>query len=363
MRWLGKLAVVVLLSIGMVFAVGCSGNDRAEGRIVVDGLGREVIVPETIETIVATGSSPRMIAYMGLSDKVVGASGMDWESVTPMTAYAYVNKEKWEDLPVVGSDAFGNTDYYPEVMIEAGPDVIFTTWSEDIANDIENKTGIPVVVLPEGTLFGEDYNQALRIIGETTGEEARAEEVIGYIDDVLADLDNRTKNIDESDRPTVISAAATYNGAKGIDGIRPNDPLLKALNANNPAEDEDYGTVLGIQVDKEQILLWDPDYIFCDFTGVPIVKEDFRENPSYYEELKAYKEGNIYQHPSSTSYFTNVELPLATGYFIGKTLYPSEFADVNIDDKVDEIIEFMLGEENYSQDIKDYGGYYQKLRL
>ncbi len=358
-----KFKVLVLLILSMTILItGCGSQEDTEGRTITDAAGREVIVPEDVERIIATGSSPRMISYMRLEDKVVGASGMDWENVTPMTTYAYVNKEKWKDLPVVGSDAFGNTDYYPETMIEADPDVIFTTWTEDIAEDIQTKTGVPVVVLPEGVLFGDDYNEALRLIGKVTKEEERAEEIIDFIDGVLADLGTRTKDIPEEDKPSVISAAATYNGAKGIDGIRPNDPLLTALNANNPAENEEYGTTLGVQVDKEQILLWDPDYIFCDFTGVPLVKQDEKENPRFYEELTAYEENQMYQHPSSTSYFTNVELPLCTGYFIGKTLYPDEFSDVNIDEKTDEIIEFMLGAENFSDTLKDYGGYYEEIK-
>ncbi len=354
------LVITVVLAMGLIIT-GCTTDSEDEAtKVVVDALGREVTVPEDIDRILATGSSPRMIAYMGLSDKVVGTSGMDWESVTPMTAYAYVNQDAWEELPLVGRDNNGTT-YYPEMMIETAPDVIFSSWSEDIINDIEEKTGVPVVAIPYGTLFGEDYNEALRIIGETTDTEDRAEEIITYIDGVLVDLDDRTKDIPDSEKPSVISAAATYNGAKGIDGIRPNDPLLTALNANNPAYDESYGNQLGVQVDKEQIIEWNPDYIFCDYTGVEILKDDYAENPAYYEELTAFNNGNMYIHPSSTSYMTNVELPLATGYYIGKTLYPEAFEDIDIDEKTDEIVEFMLGEENYSDTLKEFGGYYGDL--
>ncbi len=346
----------------LMLATGCNNEiENQQGRIIVDAMGREVHVPEKINKIVATGSAPRMIAYMGLEEKVVGFSGLDWENITPMTAYAYTKKDVWEDLPIVGSDAYGNTEYYPESIIEVDPDVIFTTWSEEIANEIETKTNIPVIILPEGTLFGDDYDEALRLIGEACYEEERAEEVINYIDSILNDLDNRTKNIPDNDKPTVISAAATYNGPKGIDGIRPNDPVLKALNAKNLAYNEEYGNKLGVQVDKEQILIWDPEYIFCDYEGVPLVLQDYEKNEEYYKELKAFENQKIYQHPSSTSYFTNVELPLCTGYFIGKILYPEEFSDIDIDEKVDEIVEFMLGAEGYSEVLKEYGGYYEEI--
>ena len=80
-----------------------------ETRTITDALGREVTVPATVEKIIPLGNTPRMITYLGLADKVVGYSGMDPEKVTPLVAYAYVNSERWADVPIVGTDAAGNT--------------------------------------------------------------------------------------------------------------------------------------------------------------------------------------------------------------------------------------------------------------
>ena len=116
--------------------------------------------------------------------------------------------------------------------------------------DIETKTNIPVIAVGQGTLFGEDYEQSLRILGEVCGVEERAEELIEYINATLADLNARTADIAEEDRPTVLSAAATFKGAHGIEGVRINDPVLSAINANNIAADSTLGNATAVEVDR-----------------------------------------------------------------------------------------------------------------
>ena len=360
-----RRSVAVILMVGMILSLiaGCGGENGMQfsgpTHIVVDALGREVELPVKIDRIVPLGNTPRMITYLGLADKVVGYSGMDLDAVTPLTAYAYANKERWKDVSIVGTDSGGNTDYYPEQIIAAQPDVILCSYTEDIVNDLEAKTGIPVIAVGMGTLFADDYDEALRILGKSCGVEDRAEAVIAFIDSCLADLDERTAHIPEMQKPTVLSAAATFKGIRGIEGVRLQDPVLDAIHGNNIAAGS--GGADAATVDREQILAWNPDYIFCDFGGVGLVKEDEKSDPAFYSQLTAYGQGQIYQHPSSNSYYSNLEISLLNCYFIGMTLYPTEFADVNFEKKAGEIFGFLLGCENYLAQLEDYGAYYGRI--
>lgn len=350
------LLLSLLLSLAACGAKETDPSSTSETRTVTDALGREVVLPAKVERIVPLGNTPRMITYLGLADKVVGIGGMKWDDVTPLTAYAYAMKELWKDLPIVGTDSMGNTDYYPEQIISVQPDVILCTYTEDIVKDIETKTGIPVVAVSMGTLFAEDYDQSLRILGEACGVSERAEEVIAFIDTCLTDLQTRTADIPENEKPTVLSAAATFKGVHGIEGVRLSDPVLDVIHANNIAA-QDGGSDAAI-VDREQILAWDPDYIFCDFGGVALVREDEASDPGFYAQLKAYNDGRIYQHPSTTSYFSNLEIPLVNCYYIGSVLYPERFADVDISAKAEEIFSFLLGYENFMGELEAIGAYY-----
>jgi iron complex transport system substrate-binding protein len=296
-----------------------------------------------------------MIVYLGLADKVVGLGGMDAAGITPVTAYAFACKDLWADLPLCGTDAAGATDYYPDEIISVQPDVIFCTYTEELADDIQRQTGTPVVVVAMGTLFGEDYEQSLRILGEVCGVEDRAEEVISYIRACLDDLNTRTAGIPDADKPTVLGAAATFKGMHGIDGVYTKYAVFTAINANDVTEgiSETSG---GVLVDKEQIIGWDPQIIFFDASGVPLVEQDYGQNPDFYAHLTAVTEGNLYQYPNSTSYYSNVEIPNVICYYVAGILYPEQFSDFVFEDKASEIFEFFLGDGDYLSKL-DASGY------
>lgn len=329
-------------------------------QIVVDSLGREVEVPLEVNRIVALSNVPRMVVFLGLADKVVGYSGMEPDKVTPQTAYAYAAKDIWADVPIVGTDAGGNTDYYPEQIIAVQPDVILCGYAQEAAEQLYAQTGIPVVSVALGNLFQEDYNEALRLIAKVCGVEDRAEEVINYINTCLEDLDARTRDIPDDEKPSCLSAAATFKGAHGIEGVRVNDQVLAAVNANDVTAGQAEGEK-SMEVDLEQILAWNPDFIFCDYGGVKLVQNNAAENPDFYAQLTAYNENQIYQYPSSTSYYSNVEIPLASSYFVGKLLYPEQFADIDVTEKANEIFKFFLGVDNYMEILENSGSGYTTI--
>lgn len=367
------IALVLLLSV-FVFA-GCTSSEepktdtnqkseQSDTRKVVDALGREVEIPATVEKIVPLGNTPRMVVYLGLAENVVGVGGMQRDNITPLTAYAYATKDTWADLPLVGTDAAGATDYYPEQIISVQPDVILCTYTAELADEIQDKTGIPTIAVPQGTLYQDDYKQAFRILGEVCGVDDRAEEVIAYIDDSLADLNKRTADVPDSDKPSVIGAAATFKGAHGIEGVYVDYPVFSAIHANNVADDAPItGDSMAVTVDKEQILGWNPDIIFLDAGNVNLVREDLAANQDFYDKLSAYNSGSIYQYPNSTSYYSNVEVPIANSYYVGSLLYPEQFKDVDVEKKASEIFEFFLGDPDYLSKLEAEGYGYGKVEL
>ncbi len=358
------LILVAILLVGVL--CGCADDSgRIPGgatRTITDMLGRKVEIPEKVETIVPLANTPRMITYLGLADRAVGIGGMSSDDIGPVTAYAYANRELWADLPLVGTDAMGATDYYPEEIIKVNPDLILCSYTRELADEIQTKTGIPVVAVPMGTLFGEDYEEALRLLADVCGVPERAETVITFINDCLKDLEARTAGVPERDKPTVLGAAATFKGAHGIEGVYVKYTVFETIAANDVTAgiSEKSGAVL---LDKEKIIEWDPEYIFLDSSGVDIVKTDYRENPDFYAHLSAVKEHKVYQYPSSTSYYSNVEIPLVNSYYVGTIVFPEQFADIEFEEKANEIFEFFLGAKNYIEEFDASGTGYGKVTL
>lgn len=366
-----KKTLYIILAIALALSLVACGRqapaevtDNADTKVITDALGREVTVPTEVDAIVVLGNTPRMATYLGLADKVVGYSGMDADRITPLTAYAYVTKDDWADVSVVGTDSMGNTSYNSEEIILTGADVIFCTATSDVADQLQRETGIPCVAVSQGTLFGEDFEQSLLTIADVCGVTERAEAIISYVDECFAELASRTADIPESNRHTVLSAAATFRGAHGIDGIRVNDPVMLSVNAVNLADaDAESDAANSYTVDKEQILTWDPEYIFMDSGGVSLVRQDYADHPEFYAELDAFRNGRMYQYPSSTSYYDNMEISLANCYYVGSVLYPEQFANVDFEAKAGEIFDFFLGEPDYVNTLADYGAYYGTVDL
>lgn len=332
-------------------------------RLVIDAVGRSVEIPSQVERIVPLGNTPRMITYLGLADKVVGIGECEIAS-SPIHAYAWVNRQNWSDLPNSGTDALGETAYYPEEIILAKPDLILCSYTADVADNIQKQTGIPTISVPQGTLFGEDYELALRLLGDVCGVSERAKSVIDTINNNLTNLRERVKSIDPGDKTSVLAAGATFKGSHSIDGVYTNYAVFELLSANDvAAEISSQSGASGVMVDKEQILLWNPEMIFFDAGSMDLVRNDYSSNPNYFEQLQAVQNGALYQWPNSTWHWTNVEIPLVTAYYVGALLYPEAFADLNFEEKASEIFDFFLGEPNYLAILEEAGAGYGKVNL
>lgn len=365
-----KKSIISILIIALavcIFAVGCGKSEAPEPpesatRTITDSAGRTVEIPLTVEKIVPLGNTPRMVAYLGLANKVVGIGGMAADKITPVTAYAYANKDLWKNLPLVGTDAAGATDYYPEQIISVNPDVVLCSYTKELADEIQTKTGIPVITVPMGTLFGKDYEDALRLLGDVCGAKDRAEEVISYINDSLQDLASRTSNVPDENKPSVLGAAATFKGAHGIEGVYFKYAVFEAISANDVTKGIS-DKASGVLIDKEKIIDWDPQYIFFDSGGVNLVKIDYAKNPDFYAQLKAVQDENLFQYPSSTSYYSNVEIPIVNSYYVASILYPEQFKDIVFKDKANQIFEFFLGADDYLSNLENAGAGYSKVNI
>ena len=366
-----KKLLSLLLAIIMVFTLCACGSDnndtadngrKSETRPITDAVGRTVEVPVSVERIVPLGNTPRMISYLGLADKVVGIGECEIAE-SPIQAYAYPYADAWSKLPNCGTDAMGETAYYPEEIILAAPDVILCTYTADVADNIQTQTGIPTVAVPQGTLFGEDYEQALRILADVCGVSERAEELISFINGCLDDLKARTADIPDDNKPTVLGAGATFKGSHSIDGVYIDYPVFEILSAKDAAADASLSGSMGVMVDREKILQWNPDIIFFDAGSMGLVKADYKETPGYFEQLDAVKNGKLYQWPNSTWHWSNVEIPLVSAYYTGILLYPEAFADVDFEEKASEIFEMFLGDPNYLSVLENAGAGYGQVSL
>ena len=333
-------------------------TDAAGTRLITDSEGREVEIPEKVESIVCLNvGALRYTCYMQAQDLVIGVE--DYEKEQSISrGYNYVNFELFQDLPVVGN----NGEHYPEEIISADPDVIvMSAYDDSDADSLQEKTGIPVVVVPgSDSMMDEGAYETFRIMGELYGKEDRAQELLDYMDSIKEDLETRTADVAEEDKLTAYVAGVSYKGAHGFEGTEAGYGPFAAINAKNLADET--GQTGPFDIDLEQVLAWDPDVIFVDFNGLNLVNEDYASNPEYYEQLTAVQEGRVYSQISFRSSASNLDTALADTYYAASVLYPEQFADVDPEEKAAEIFEMLLG-ENFYEDLKANGYEFRQITI
>ncbi len=336
----------------------------SETRVVKDMFDREVEIPAEVKTIVCLGSgAPRIAAYLGVTDMMVGAEDCDREPVTVRRDYSWSHHEELKDLPAVGSGGgSGQNNGYPEQIIELQPDVILAGFSAEAAEELQAQTGIPVISVRyfSKNFVDETFYQAARIFAEAVGAQERCEELLAFIDECKADLSARTAAYEEAEKPRVYTGAVTFSGRHGFTGTYANFGPFQAVGALNVADE--IPDVNYFETDFEQILVWDPDIIFLDPGNMDMVNDEYRTNPAYFETVRAVREGKVYTMPSFNNAGTNITYCLMDGYWAGMVLYPEAFADVTMEEIADRVLTFMLG-KNFYQDMIDGGLYYGTLTI
>lgn len=352
-------------------------------RTVTDVWNREVEIPYEVNSIICLGSmAPRFAAYLDVVDMLVGAEDSDISQMSARYDYSPVYHEQLKKLPSVGpGGGSGENNGYAEAIILVQPDVIIAGFNEDACDELQSQTGIPVVSVRYRTqgFIDEGFHRAMRVFAEVVGAEERCEEVLSYIEACRADLNGRTKDIADEDKPKAYTGAVTFNGRHGFAFTYVNFPAFTAVNAHNvadvflkertgeaaekaKAEGKAYIGNDGFEVDLEQIIAWDPDIVFLDPGNMDLVNDEYANNPGFFDSLRAIQEGQVYTMPSTNAAGPNVTYLLINAYYAGMTLYPEQFSDISLEAKAGEIMEVMLG-ENFFDRMQAEGLYYGTIAI
>lgn len=365
------LSLLLVLLMPALLLSGCGGTSgtketgtvptvaKVQKQKITDLMGREVELAIPVQKVVAIGPGAlRLVAYDEGASMVVGIEEIE-KKPSPGRSYmlAYPDLKK---LPSIGQ---GGPDTAPneESLVGVKPDVIFVSTLVDKAkaDQLQAKTGIPVVVLSYGNLatFDENLYRSLNMIGTIIGKEKRAQEVVAYFKQNENDLAERTKSVAEVEKVKVYVGAVSMKGAHGIESTQAKYPPLMFIGAKNVADETGKsGTVM---IDKEKLISWNPDILFLDAGGYALVTEDFKKNPAFYQSLSAVKKGQVYSQIPYNNYTTNIDTAFADAYYAGKIIFPEQFKDIDPIKKSDEIYQFLLGKSLYSDMDRDFGGFKQ----
>jgi iron complex transport system substrate-binding protein len=323
-------------------------------RTLTDMAGREVEVPASPERVIGIGTGAlRLLAYLDATDMVVGVENFETtDEKRPFRPYVVANPEI-ADLPPIGSRKSPD----PERMLAQEPDVVFWGYAKKKkADELQSKLGVPVVSVHQGDLnpaLRPTFFEALRLMGEVVGASDRADSLVEYTEDAVADMQARA--------PDAAGPSAYVGfmgrGKHGFTRTQPAYPPFTIVDANNVVEgiaDDELKGKKGspeVTVDPEQIIEWDPEYVFVD-----LGTESYNSlSDEEYQSITAIEEGNVHALFPNRDYSTNFGTVLANSYYVGSVLFPEQYDGVDPVAKADEVYETFLGEPIYDQLVETYG--------
>lgn len=314
-------------------------------RVVTDVLGRQIEIPAQVERIVGLNGASRFAVYAGAADKIVGLSELEIQG-DPAMPFAYAKHDVFSKCVAVSSGGSGDT-FYTEELVVLDPDVIIILTSEAAkADELQMQLETPVLAVNAKSFLDKQFQDSLLLIGDVAGTEGHAITVCSAIQGWVDDLNARTADIPDAEKPTVYNGAMGFRGPHGFEGTSANYPPFIAVNARNVADET--GEKGAFLVDLEQVTLWDPDIIFLNPSSMYLVNEDYATNAAFYDNLRAVQAGRVYSQVSFNYFYTNMELAIVDAYYAGMIIYPERFSDLEFNAKAEEIFSTMLGMEYLS---------------
>ena len=244
------LAVVMLL--GALAGCGSKETPAPEGseaakaaqsesgtRTVTDVTGREVEIASDIQTVACPGlPSTRMVVYAGAVDKIAGVTENEKMELA-CAPCSDVFHDKFFDLPSIGS-GWPNSEIYQEELVVLDPDAIILFTNEAAqADELQEQTGIPVLAVFATDFVDQDFVDTMNFLGNVFGTKAHTDELIAFVKDCIADLDGRTKDIPDDEKPTVYYGAVSFRGYNGIDATHAHYNPFEIIHAKNVADETD----------------------------------------------------------------------------------------------------------------------------
>lgn len=375
-RYIAIIAVLVVVIAGAVawFAIPRGNDDvnhNPDGETVTDALGREVVIPSTLENgIVTIGSSGplRFASMFDVYDDIIEVDKGDITDSRNGRGYSYAF-EYFRLDPKTQSHADNALDAKTaESIHEKNPSLVITNegiWNKDQVNFELLASDCTVVVLKDQQMqymtddqwgLADYFEFNVNLLGKVLDKEDRAKEVIAGIEDIIKDL----RSYNGASDIRVYVAGVTISGSNPLNATFPKyipftlNGITNAYNLGSTANK--------VELTEEQFTKLGMDMIVID----PSSSDKIKNTSSQYVLRYLYTINND-SDPSNDvpMYITfpivwdsiNYDCALASAYFTSHLVYGKLTLD-DVKEKVQHIFDVFYGEENAKHILDDMESFF-----
>lgn len=260
-----------------------------ETREFTDSTGRTVTIPYEITSIAVSGPLTQVYILPPAGDMLAGVSNSFADSAATYLP-DYVTQ-----LPELGQLYGGKGEMDLEALLAAAPDVVIDVGEakKTIVEDLDaltEQTGIPFLHIDATVATAPE---AYRQLGKLLGREEKAEELASWCERVYNRATEMMEKVDaDNARKTLLYCL----GDKGVNVLAEGSfhaETVNLMSRNLAVLEEVVSSGAGNEVDLEQILAWNPEYII------------FAPDSCYHEvaampewqSVEAVSSGHYYQTP------------------------------------------------------------------
>ncbi|SDB22337.1 ABC transporter substrate-binding protein [Eubacterium oxidoreducens] len=307
-----------------------SESCEAEGeKTIYDLDGNEVTVPTNPEKLAAIyGPSYEALVVLGQEDRIVVCSDVQKENFP----WAQKVFSRLNTLPCLDNV---HSSVNIEELMTYSPDLVF---SFNRPNELEQLAAMDICAIAGTTTTSlEEVPSQLLFYAHAVGNGAveKAEEYETYFNEKLSYIQEKTKNLSDSDKPSVyycgidlLTTYGSYSDIPELIEVAGGNAVMSELKAGNHS-----------QIDYEQLATWNPDYIFIDHGGISDGEsvEQLRQeaySDSNYSKIAAVSEKKVYLTPSGVFYWDMGLQKILLLEYVAKTIHPELFGDLDMVNEV-----------------------------
>lgn len=317
-KWIPSL--LVLLALCIQGTALCAENLNHKTIVNVDGT--EITVPVEVRKIGCLfGPSYEKVVLLDAEDKIVFDGDFHIYS-WPWSNVVYRRVDTVPGIPNAHSEP------NVEDLMNYEPDLVFN-FPNPITTETMRAAGMSVVPHASTGSY-DDVARILTVYAEAIGGGAPdlAKKYADYFYSLTDLIAKRVESVPEADRPTVYFA-----NQKILKCSNKTDMIRRCGGVPVAAEITAGSAIIG----KEQLIHWNPDYIFVDHAGSSgnataeeVIAEMLKDTD--YESITAVAKNRIVIVPTGVFFWdSGVQQPLLM-LLLAKTLYPDRFGDINMRD-------------------------------
>ena len=326
-KWISMLLAVALA----LSAVACSRPGKTDAPdsqglaypvTVTDHAGRQVVIEKEPQKIVSCYYiTSSLLMALGLEDKMVGIEdNPEYRPIYGLSAPHLL------ELPWVGTAKVLDV----EGCAALEPDLVILPLRQKESAEILESLGIDVLLVnPESQTL---LTEMIQMVASATNTQDKGDELIAFLDKQEAKLNQILAGVAA---PRVYMASNSNMLATAGDGMYQSDMIRLAGGANVAAEIED---TYWAEIDYEQLLVWDPEYIILASSAKYTV-EDVLQDPNL-AGCTAVVNGNVYQIPcDAESWDSPVPSSILGALWLANILHPEKLTDTDCAAIMDEYYE------------------------